>query len=208
MAEKTKQYKKAKQKLEKYGRERVLVESSSKNGTRGGGCASKKKITSTTQTNTKSRPPQKSVSSLGLYGTEILQSSLRRQSQKAGNEDSVTPGNGKYKNLLTPKAHRRQPCRPQKLTVPNRAVGQRKGEGKLLIAEILLSGFFHAKKGIWSAKLYCQTSACSYVKLHRCTPTTKNRPGTSPHYTVSPWTQETPECVSHGVNVHITPTYE
>ena len=42
MAEKTKQYEKKIKKLEKGGRNRVLGDSSSKNGTRGGGCASNK----------------------------------------------------------------------------------------------------------------------------------------------------------------------
>ena len=42
MAEKTKQYENKIKKLEKGGRDRVSGESSSKNGTRGGGRASKK----------------------------------------------------------------------------------------------------------------------------------------------------------------------
>ena len=62
MAEKTKQYEKKIKKLEKVGRDRVLGESTTKNGTRGGGCASKKKKTSQNQPNMKSRPPQKSES--------------------------------------------------------------------------------------------------------------------------------------------------
>ena len=64
MAVNTKQYKKKINKLEKGGRDRVSGESTAKNGTRGGGCASKKKKTSQTQTNTKSIPPQKSASNL------------------------------------------------------------------------------------------------------------------------------------------------
>ena len=61
MAEKTKQYEKKIKKLEKVGRDRVSGESTTKNSTRGGGCASKKKKPSQTQTNTKSRLPQKSA---------------------------------------------------------------------------------------------------------------------------------------------------
>ena len=62
MAKKTKQYEKKIKKLKKGGRDRVSGESSSKKGMRGNGRASKKKNISTTQTNTKSRPPQKSAS--------------------------------------------------------------------------------------------------------------------------------------------------
>ena len=62
MAEKTKQYEKKIKKLEKGGRDRVPGESTEKNGTRGSGHASKKKKISQTQTNTKSRPPQKYAS--------------------------------------------------------------------------------------------------------------------------------------------------
>ena len=62
MAEMTNQYEKKIKKLEKGGRDRVLGESSTKNGKRGGGRASKKNKKSPTQTNTKSRPPHKSAS--------------------------------------------------------------------------------------------------------------------------------------------------
>ena len=62
MAKKTKQYEKKIKKLEKGRRDRVSGESTTENGMRGGGCASKKKKTSQTQTNTKSKPPQKSAS--------------------------------------------------------------------------------------------------------------------------------------------------
>ena len=62
MAEKTKQYENKIKILEKGERDIVSGNSSSKNGTRGGGRASRKKKTSTTQTITKSRPPQKSAS--------------------------------------------------------------------------------------------------------------------------------------------------
>ena len=62
MAEKTKKYEKKIKKHGKGGRDRVSEQSTKKNDTRGGGCASKKKKTSQTQTNTKSRPLQKSAS--------------------------------------------------------------------------------------------------------------------------------------------------
>ena len=62
IAEKTKQYEKKIKKLEKRRRDRVTGVLTTKNGMRGGGRASKKKKISQTQTNTKSRPPQKSAS--------------------------------------------------------------------------------------------------------------------------------------------------
>ena len=61
-AKKKKQYETNIKKLEKCGRDRVSGESTTKNGTRGGGRASKQKKLSQTQTNNKSRPPQKSES--------------------------------------------------------------------------------------------------------------------------------------------------
>ena len=63
MAKKTKQYEKKIKKLEKGGKDGLSGELK-KNGTRGGGRASKKKKTSTTQTNTKSKTPKKSASCL------------------------------------------------------------------------------------------------------------------------------------------------
>ena len=57
LAEKAKQYEKKIKKFEKGGGDRVSGESTTKNGTRGGGRASKKKKTSQTQPKTKSRPP-------------------------------------------------------------------------------------------------------------------------------------------------------
>ena len=62
MANKSKEYENKIQKLEKGGRNRVLGESSPKNGTRGSGCAYKKNKSSKTQTTTKSGPPKKSAS--------------------------------------------------------------------------------------------------------------------------------------------------
>ena len=66
-----------------------------KNGTRGGGRASKKNKKSATQTNTKSRPPHKSASQSAQGRKSILWIPLRGRSQKAGDADSGTPGNGR-----------------------------------------------------------------------------------------------------------------
>ena len=90
MDDKTKQYEKKIKKLEKGGRNRVLGDSTTKNGTRGGGCASKKKKTFQTQPNTKSRPPQKSVSRSAQGRKRILLSPSRGRSQQAGAADSST----------------------------------------------------------------------------------------------------------------------
>ena len=104
MAENTKQYEKKIKKVEKGGRYRVLGESSSKNGTRGGGRASKKNKKSPTQTNTKSRPPQKSASQSAQGRESILWRPSRGRSQKAGDADSGTPGNGEKKKAARSKS--------------------------------------------------------------------------------------------------------
>ena len=62
MAEKSREYEKKIKKLEKGGKDNVKGESTQKNGTRGGGRASKKNKKSKTQTTTKSGPTQKSAS--------------------------------------------------------------------------------------------------------------------------------------------------
>ena len=64
MSEKSKAYEKKINKREKGGRYRVSGESSRKNGTRGGGRASKKNKSFKTQPTTKSGPPQKYASHL------------------------------------------------------------------------------------------------------------------------------------------------
>ena len=133
MAEKKKQYEKKIKKLEKGGRDGVSRESTTKNGTRGGECASKKKKTSQTQPNTKSRPPQKSTSLSAQGRKSIIRSPSRGRSQQAGASNSGTPEKGKRKYQRAPKAHQRQPCRPRKPKSPNHAVGPIKGEGKLQI---------------------------------------------------------------------------
>ena len=74
MDNKTKQYEKKIKKLEKGGRDRVSGDLSSKNGTKGGGRASKENKTSTTQTNTKSRPQEKSASRSAQGRQSILRS--------------------------------------------------------------------------------------------------------------------------------------
>ena len=99
MSKKTKQYGKKIKKLEKGGRDRVSGESSSKNGTGGGGRASKKNKTSPTQTTTKSRSPHKSASLLSQGQKSILRRPFRGRSQKAGDTNSGTPGNGKNKKV-------------------------------------------------------------------------------------------------------------
>ena len=53
MAEKSREYEKKMKKLEKSGKDNVKVESTRKNGTRGGGCASRKNKPSKTQPTTK-----------------------------------------------------------------------------------------------------------------------------------------------------------
>ena len=62
MSKKTKKYEEKIKKHEIGGGDRILGESSPKNGTRGGECSSKRKKTSQTQLTTKSRSPQTSVS--------------------------------------------------------------------------------------------------------------------------------------------------
>ena len=62
MSEKSREYEKKINKIEKGGKEKVSGESSRKNGTRGGGRASKKNKKCKTQTTTKSGPPQKYAS--------------------------------------------------------------------------------------------------------------------------------------------------
>ena len=104
MARKTKQYKKKIKKVEKGGKDRVSGESSSKNGTRGGGIASKKDKTSANQTNTKSRPPQKPASQSAQVRKSILRRPLRGRSQKSGNANSNTPRNKKGKKAACSKS--------------------------------------------------------------------------------------------------------
>ena len=131
ISEKTKQYEKKIIKYEKGGRYRVSGESSSKNSTRGGERASKKKKTSTTQTNIKSIPPQKSAYRLAQGRKIILRSPSRGRSQKAGDDESGTPGTGKKKKTARSKSASTSTMQTLKTTALNRAVGPRKGEGKL-----------------------------------------------------------------------------
>ena len=134
MAKKTKQYEKKIRKLEKDIGDRVLGDSTTKNGTRGGGRASKKKKISKTQTTTKSGPPQKSVSQSAQGQKSIVRSQSRGRSQQAGSANSGTPKKRTKKKQRPPKAHRSQHCRPQNPTAPNRAVSPRKGGGKLRLS--------------------------------------------------------------------------
>ena len=97
MADETKKYENKMKKLEKGVRDRLLGEFSLKKGTRGGGRASKKKKTSTTQTDTKSRTPQKYASQSAQGQKSILRSLSRGRSQKVDNADIGTPQNRKKK---------------------------------------------------------------------------------------------------------------
>ena len=103
MAENKKQYEKKIKKLEKGGRDRVSGELTTKNGTRVGGRAYKKKKISQTQTNTKSRPPQKSVSRSAQVRKNILRSPSRGKSQQAGAADNGRPEKGKNKKAARSK---------------------------------------------------------------------------------------------------------
>ena len=82
----------------------MLGESSSKNGKRGGGRASKKNKKSPTQANTKSRPPQKSASQSAQGRKSILWSPSMGRSQKAGDAGSGMPGNGRGKKAALSKS--------------------------------------------------------------------------------------------------------
>ena len=95
MAENAKQYEKKIKNIEKCGRDRVSGESSQKNGTRGGGRASKKNRKSATQTNTKSITPQKSASQSAQVRKSILRRPSIGRSQKSGDANSGTTGNGR-----------------------------------------------------------------------------------------------------------------
>ena len=70
---------------------------SKKNGTRGGGRASKKNQKTTTQMTMMSRTPKKYASQLAQFRKNILRIPLRGRAQKAGDTKSSTPGNGRGK---------------------------------------------------------------------------------------------------------------
>ena len=93
MSKKEKKYEKKIKKLEKGGKYGVSGESE-KNGTRGGGRASNKKKTSTTQTNTKSKIHKQYASGLAQGRKSILRNPSRRQNRESGNSDSGTLENG------------------------------------------------------------------------------------------------------------------
>ena len=91
MAKKSREYEKKMKKLEKGGKENVKGESTQKNGTRGGGHASRKNKPSKTHQNPKYVPPLKSASQSAPRRQSILRSPSRVKSQQAGAADSSTP---------------------------------------------------------------------------------------------------------------------
>ena len=81
MAEKSREYENKIKKLEKGGKYKGSGESTSKNGSRSGGRASRKKKTSKTHQNPKSGPPPKSASRSAPLRQSIPQSPSRGKSQ-------------------------------------------------------------------------------------------------------------------------------
>ena len=125
MDEKSREYEKKIKHLEKSGKEIVKGESTRKNGTRGGGRASKKNKPSKTQLTPKSGPHPKSASRSAPRRQSILQSPFARKIPKRRRCRQ------RYARIRAPRAHQGRHCRPQKPTTPNSAVGPKKGEGKL-----------------------------------------------------------------------------
>ena len=152
MAEKSREYKKKINKLEKGGKDKGSGESTTKNGTRGGVRASRKNKQSKTYQNPKFGPPPKSASQSAPRQQSILQSPSRGESQQAGAAEVVRQKKGKSKKQRAPRAHQGQHCGTRKPTAPNRAVGQRKGKGKLRLPSRRAQGYgssFNKSQSRW-----------------------------------------------------------
>ena len=114
MAEKSREYENEIKKLEKGGKDNEKGESTRKNGTRGGGRASRKNKPFKTHQNPKSGPPPKSASQSAPRRQSILRSPLREKSQQAGAADSGTPEKGKKKKAARSKSASRSTLRTLK----------------------------------------------------------------------------------------------
>ena len=114
MAEKSREYEKKIKKLEKGGKDDEKGESTRKNGTRGGGRASRKNEPSKTQPNPNSGPPPKSTSRSAPRRQIILRSPSRGKYQQAGAADSGTPEKGKKKKAARSKSASRSALRTSK----------------------------------------------------------------------------------------------
>ena len=114
MAEKSRKYEKKSKKLEKGGKDNEKGESTSKNGTRGGGRASRKNKQSKTHQNPKSVPPPKFASQSAPRRQIILRSPSRGKSQQAGASDSGTPEKRKKKKAVRSKSASRLTLRTTK----------------------------------------------------------------------------------------------
>ena len=103
-----------------------------KNGTRGGGRASKKK-------NPRLRRLQSQEQDRNLHLNRhkservSFRSPQGEEPKKQAMPTAVRQETGERRKQCARKAHRNRPSRPRKPTAPNHAVGQRKGEWKLQI---------------------------------------------------------------------------
>ena len=131
MAEKSREYEKKIKKLEKGGKDKGSGESTSKNGTRGGGRASRK----TRHPRLIRTPSLVLLRNLLLswpHANRASSEALRKENpNKQAQPTAVRQKEGKEHTQRAPSAHQGRHSEPRKPMAPNRAVGQRKGEGKL-----------------------------------------------------------------------------